>query len=369
MILTLTPNPTVDRVLFLRDFQLGATLRAEREVVTPSGKGVDASLVIAELGTDTVAIGLQAGHNGRLLTRLLNERGIRNEFVTAQGETRIALVLIDLAVNQQSTITVPTLQATPEHVSQLLALLEAHSQGAWGVICAGSLPLGVPSDTYVGLLRRAHSLGLTTLLDSSGAALREGIAGQPDILKVNLEEARSLDPTLQGDPMTLGDTVGLVEKLIPRLGQWARDAVIVSLGGLGAVAVTRTCNYFVRSPEVPWANRAGAGDALGAGVMLARSQGTDWPAALTLGIAAAASVVMNEGTAICKREQVAELVLQVEIMRSPSGSKVRWKPFELLATDLALLTGAAHPDRQAEPGLPTTSSLKRVRDPRLPWGL
>jgi len=346
MILTLTPNPTVDRVLFLRDFRLGAVLRAEREVVTPSGKGVDASLVIAELGTDTVAIGLQAGHNGRLLTRLLNERGIRNELITAQGETRTALVLVDLAANQQSTITVPTLRATQEHLSQLLALLEAHSQGAWGVICAGSLPLGIPSDTYAGLLRRARSLGLVTLLDSSGAALREGITGQPDILKVNLEEARSLDPTLPEDTETLGNTAGLVEKLIPRLGQWARDAVIVSLGGLGAVTVTRRYNYFVRSPEVPGVNRAGAGDALGAGVMLARSQGADWPTALTLGIAAAASVVMNEGTAICKREQVTELLPQVEVMRSPSGSEVHWEPFEPLAADLDFLPDAAYRDRE-----------------------
>ena len=49
MILTLTPNPTIDRVVFVRNFRLGAIVRGEREVVTPSGKGVDASLVLHEL--------------------------------------------------------------------------------------------------------------------------------------------------------------------------------------------------------------------------------------------------------------------------------------------------------------------------------
>ena len=116
MILTLTPNPTIDRVVFLRDFRLGAVLRAEREVVTPSGKGVDASLVIIELGMDTMAIGMSTGHNGSLLSRLLDERGIKCEFVAAQGETRTGLVLVDMSANQQSTISVPTLRATQEHV-------------------------------------------------------------------------------------------------------------------------------------------------------------------------------------------------------------------------------------------------------------
>ena len=49
MILTLTPNPTIDRVLFVRGFRTGAVVRAEREVVTPSGKGVGASLVISDV--------------------------------------------------------------------------------------------------------------------------------------------------------------------------------------------------------------------------------------------------------------------------------------------------------------------------------
>ena len=64
MILTLTPNPTIDRATFVRSFRLGTVVRAEREVVTPSGKGVDASLVIHELGGETVALGLNAGHTG-----------------------------------------------------------------------------------------------------------------------------------------------------------------------------------------------------------------------------------------------------------------------------------------------------------------
>jgi 1-phosphofructokinase family hexose kinase len=315
MILTVTPNPTIDRVVFVRDFRLGTTVRGEREVVTPSGKGVGASLVIHELGGETVAAGLNAGHTGRLLTDLLDERRIPHDFVPADGETRTAVVLVDLAVEQQSTITAPTLSATSEHLSQLLALLDRYAGRAWGVICAGRLPPGLPPDSYARLVRHARQRGLVTLLDSSGEPLRCGVAGLPHILKVNRHELRSLDSEMTGRQGGADDIAELAGRLAGRLGEWASDALIVTLGARGALAVTSEGCYHAQPPQVPVVNTAGAGDALSGGIVLARSQGADWPTALALGTAAAASVVMNEGTAICHREQVEELLPQVCVIQ------------------------------------------------------
>jgi fructose-1-phosphate kinase PfkB-like protein len=333
MILTLTPNPTIDRVVFVRDFRLGAVVRGEREIATPSGKGVDSSLVIHELGGDTVAAGLSAGLNGRLFAELLDRMGVPYDFVPAEGETRMALVLVDLAVGQQSTITAPTLRATDEHLAQLLALLDRYASPdphlhreaeplspsilvggqAWGVICGGSLPPGLPIDSYARLVRRARQLGLVTLLDSSGEPLRQGIASLPHILKVNRRELEALADVGRtcSDPYP-----PLAESLAARLGEWASDALIVTLGERGALAVTSQACYLSRPPKVPVVNTAGAGDALSAGLMLALSRGADWPEALSLGTAAAASVVMNEGTGICRRGQVEELLPQVQVVEN-----------------------------------------------------
>jgi 6-phosphofructokinase 2 len=107
----------------------------------------------------------------------------------------------------------------------------------------------------------------------------------------------------------------LALEMAVHLGQWASQAIVITLGSHGALAVTEAGHYAVHPPCVPVVNTAGAGDALDAGLMLARSRGEDWPAALALGTAAAASVVMNEGTAICRREQVEELLLRVRIDR------------------------------------------------------
>jgi 1-phosphofructokinase family hexose kinase len=315
MILTVTPDPTIDRAIFVRGFRLGTTVRGEREVVTPSGKGVGASLVIHELGGETVAAGLNAGHTGRLLTDLLDERRVPHDFVPAHGETRTAVVLVDLAVERQSTITAPTLIATSEHLSQLLALLDGYAGRAWGVICAGRLAPGLPPDSYARLVRRARRRGLVTLLDSSDEPLRLGLVGLPHILKVNRQELRALDSEMTGREGTSDDIAELAGRLVSRLGEWASDGLIVTLGARGALAVTSEGCYHAQPPQVAVVNTAGAGDALSGGIMLARSQGVDWSSALALGTAAAASVVMNEGTAICHRAQVQELLSQVQVIQ------------------------------------------------------
>jgi 1-phosphofructokinase family hexose kinase len=322
MILTLTPNPTIDRTIFVRDFRLGAIVRGERETVVPSGKGVDASLAIHELGGDTIVLGLKAGFTGDWHARLLDGQAIAHDLIAARGETRTAIVLVDVAAEDQSTISISTLSATPEHLPQLLALLDRYAGRTWGLICAGSLPPGLPLDSYAHILRHARQLGFTTLLDSSGESLRQGVIGLPHVLKVNQVELHALDPAMPGieegrekieHERTAADLAELAERLTGHLGQWASDALIVTLGRRGALAVTATGCYHAWPPQVPVVSTAGAGDALSGGIMLARSRGDGWPAALALGTAVAASVLMNEITAICHREQVEALLPEVNV--------------------------------------------------------
>jgi 1-phosphofructokinase family hexose kinase len=338
MILTVTPNPSIDRVFFVRNFRLGGIVRAEREEISPCGKGVIASMVIHELGGATTALGLKAGITGNLHANLLDDLGVKHDFIPAYGETRTLVVLVDLAVGRQSSISASTLTATSEHLTQLIDLMKRYTGQAWGVIFGGSLPPGFPADSYAHLVRCTREAGLITLLDSSGDALRQGVAGLPHILKINQEELNTLDPGLLNSkwhdseldfsgsdepdqhsdaatPHVPGDIIELTGKLSARFNKWASHALIVTLGKQGAVAVTTEGIYYAHPPAVPVINTAGAGDAVSGGVLLARSQGADWAAALTLGVAAAASVVMNEGSGICHRSQVEMLRSQLQVIQ------------------------------------------------------
>lgn len=309
MILTLTPNPTIDRVIFCRNFALDRVVRAEGEAITPCGKGVNASMALHELGGDTLVLGLRAGFTGSHHAYLLDEMGIKHELLPAEGETRTLVVLVDLAVGKQSSISASGLRARPEHLKQLAGRIEQHASGAWGLICGGSLPPGLPFDSHAHLLGHSRQMGLVTLLDSSGEPLRQGVTARPSILKINRHELADLDSVAPADAHDLAT------ELEQRLGTWASDAIIITLGAEGMVAATNEGVFWVKAIRVPVVNTAGAGDALSAGLMLARSRGEGWPTALALGTAAAASAVMSQGTGICRRDQVNELLDGVEMVR------------------------------------------------------
>jgi fructose-1-phosphate kinase PfkB-like protein len=107
----------------------------------------------------------------------------------------------------------------------------------------------------------------------------------------------------------------LTEGLVPQLGSWARQAIIVTLGQHGVLAVTTEGHFVARPPEVEAVNTAGAGDAVAGGLMLHRSRGKGWPSALRVGVAAAASVVSGRRTGVCRRDEVEALAPQVTIQR------------------------------------------------------
>jgi 1-phosphofructokinase family hexose kinase len=322
MILTITPNPTLDRAIFVRGFQLGGIVRAEREVLTPSGKGVDVSLVLHALGHPTLATGLQAGIHGRIARELLDARGVLHQFVEAEGETRHALVLIDLARGAQSTISAATLRADQRHLAALLGIMRERLPAAHYAVLAGSLPPGWPADAYRPLIRACRAAGVACLLDTSGAALSAALLGDadpnsgtmPDIVKVNLIEFLSLceagqqlrDARLQAE--SIGPLAQAAAQLRARLGL---EALIVTLGGRGAVVVSREQTWHATPPPVSVLNDAGAGDALAAGVVWTRAHGGGWAEALRLGTACAAAVVTTPGTAECDAQLVDRLYDQV----------------------------------------------------------
>lgn len=315
MILTVTANPTIDRVLFVRNFAMQDVVRAEREVVSPSGKGIDVSIILHVLGAPTLALALKAGHSGEMLAALLADQGVPCEWIAAEGETRIAALITDQATGRQSTILAHTLCAGPGHVDQLLARLAHHAPHSWGLVCAGSLPPGLPDRTFADLLAAGRDHGLVTMLDSSGAGLCGGVAGLPAILKVNARELGEL-AAQAGAPLPTwdGDLRPLATFLRDRLGCWARDALVVTLGKSGALAAAVDGCYHAPAPQVPVVSPAGAGDAVSAGVMLGLRRGGPWPEALRLGVAAAAAVVQNEGTAVCSAEEVAAMEPLVDVV-------------------------------------------------------
>ena len=64
MIYTVTFNPSLDYVVKVDNFAVGEINRTQVENIYPGGKGINVSLVLQNLGLQSVALGFTAGFSG-----------------------------------------------------------------------------------------------------------------------------------------------------------------------------------------------------------------------------------------------------------------------------------------------------------------
>ena len=94
MIYTLTFNPALDYIMRLPVLREGETNRAASTALQFGGKGINVSLVLAEMGVESVALGFVAGFTGEALSAHLAAVGVQTDFIPLpEGLTRINVKL------------------------------------------------------------------------------------------------------------------------------------------------------------------------------------------------------------------------------------------------------------------------------------
>ena len=82
------------------------------------------------------------------------------------------------------------------------------------------------------------------------------------------------------------------------------EAVVVSLGPQGALLVTADEEARIVPPTVKRQSTVGAGDSMVAAITLKRALGAGWLEAARYGVAAGTAATMNQGTELCRRQDV-----------------------------------------------------------------
>ncbi|MBW3356779.1 1-phosphofructokinase [Streptomyces microflavus] len=285
MILTVTPNPSLDRTYELPELVRGTVLRATADRVDPGGKGVNVSRAVAAAGHRTVAVAPMGGPEGALLARLLGEHGIEAAGVPVTGSTRINITLVE----PDSTLTKinaagPELSAA--EAEDVLEAVRTRAAAADWIACCGSLPRGLPPQWYAELVARSHRAGTRIALDTSGPALTAALREGPDVIKPNAQELAEA----VGRPLaTVGDALKAAEELRAR----GARSVLASLGADGQLLVEASGAYFATARVETVRSNVGAGDASLAGFLTAGGQG---PGALASAVAHGAAAVQLAGS-------------------------------------------------------------------------
>ncbi|EWC41134.1 1-phosphofructokinase [Pseudomonas stutzeri] len=304
-ILTVTLNPALDLTVQLPSLRLGEVNRSDSLQVHAAGKGLNVAQVLADLGHQLTVTGFLGEGNPQAFEQLFAARGFADAFVRVAGDTRSNLKLAE-ADGQVTDINGPGLQVSAAQRDALLARLERLAPAHDLVVVAGSLPRGVDCEWFVQLLQRLKQLGVRIALDTSGAALREGLTTKPWLIKPNeqeLGEARGLE--LNGSSALIAE--------VRRLQAGGIEHVVVSQGAEGVSWFAPGTALHARPPRVRVVSTVGAGDSLLAGMLHGLLEG--WPAQRTLAhaTAIAAQAVGQVGFGISDTARLAELEAAVRL--------------------------------------------------------
>ncbi|WP_217168717.1 1-phosphofructokinase, partial [Streptomyces sp. AC512_CC834] len=265
MILTVTPNPSLDRTYEVPSLDRGEVVRATGERVDPGGKGVNVSRAVTAAGQRTVAVLPLGGAPGALVADLLDAQGIEVAPVPIAGATRANIALAETdGVLTKINAPGPELSAAEREL--LLETVRRQSSGADWIACCGSLPRSLPLSWYADLVSRAHAAGVRIALDTSGPALLQALRERPDVVKPNAEELAEA----VGRPLaTVGDAVKAAEEL----RELGARSVLASLGADGQLLVDDAGTWFGSARVDAVRSNVGAGDSSLAGFLIAGGAG------------------------------------------------------------------------------------------------
>lgn len=319
MIATVTLNPSLDEWVEVPTLRVGVLHRARTFARYPGGKGINVSRVIHELGSRSIAYAFVGGGDGDMLRHALARLGIAGIFVPVRGTTRNNYKILTQRPRALTEVNTPGPRVGPADVRRLEQVLLRHGRRPSCVTLCGSLPPGAPADLYARWIRALRLRGVPVVLDTSGTALRRGVAARPFLIKPNRQEAEEL----------LGRRLRARAALIDAarsLVQRGADVVILSLGGDGALlaCAQERAVWWAHPPRVRVDSGVGAGDSLVAGFLVgwlgsARAAANRaarrerFLRALRLGVACGTATVMTPGTQLCHRADVRRLLPRVRI--------------------------------------------------------
>jgi 1-phosphofructokinase family hexose kinase len=315
VIICVSANPAMDRRLRLESIAVGGVNRAASVEPFPGGKAAHVAMVARTLAAPVTWVGFLGGAAGEECESGLSALGIPLTVVRTQSDTRMNLEIIA----QDGTVT-EILEAgggvTEGEVERLLSACRdifAESTEGSQVALSGSLPPGAPADFYAELIRLAHVYGCRVLLDTSGEALRQGLAAAPDLVKSNREEAG----TFAGHPVSGATAAAEVAQEMIAAG--ARS-VAVSLGVEGIIwgNSSDSAILFSQPPKVAVRSTVGCGDAALAGFAVAHARGLSEEDTLCLAVACGTANCLAESPGLVDRFQVERIMQDVSVRQLPA---------------------------------------------------
>jgi tagatose 6-phosphate kinase len=317
VILVVALNPALDVTHHVPDVDWAGVNRPAVIQARAGGKGLNVARTLRALGAEVQVRGFAGGVTGEQVVCELARLGVPASLTRIGGETRRTFAVVDTARGSTALFNEPGPPIGQDEYADFCVGYEKSLAGCGAVVLSGSLPPGLPPETYAELVAMATAAGVPAVLDAHGEALLRGAAARPAIVKPNLAEleafaGRSLSTASGADK----DAVALAAQELRAAGP---QAVVVTLGADGLWAVTADGSWQAVPPADVRGNPTGAGDAVAAGLVHGLVLGRPWEERLRHAVALGAASVAAPVAGEFSPADYAEALAGVRVNRGEAG--------------------------------------------------
>lgn len=300
MIYSVTFNPSLDYIMNVDKFSVGKVNRSKKEEIYAGGKGINVSIVLKNLGIDSVALGFVAGFTGKNILKIINDYGCNTDFIhLKEGLSRINVKLkgpIESEINGNGP------DIDKESLEELFTKLEKLQDNDI-LVLAGSIPSSLPEDIYEKIMQRLQDKNIKIVVDATKDLLVNVLKYKPFFVKPNNHE---LGEIFNRELKTDEEIVECAKKL----QEMGAENVLISMAGDGAILVGSDGNVYKSDvPKGKLINSVGAGDSMVAGFITGYLKNNNLEEALKMGVATGSASAFSEYLAT--RDTVEELLKQL----------------------------------------------------------
>ncbi len=307
MIVTVTLNPAVDEEYIVPNFRPGSWFRASKIVRSPGGKGINISLMLSQLGYESIAMGFLAGFNGEYIREYMRRSRIITNFVHIKGETRTNVYIVDEIGGIETGISEPGPYVDERSIKRFMRNYERMLARAAIVFIGGSIPPGVPQDIYAELIDRAKQRGVPTVIDASGACFRYALEKGPYVAKVD----HRFMVELEGVPF---DSLDHLLEVLEKVRSYGVGIAIISYRMYGDIFLTPEGAYLAEAERFKRKRSLfGSADALMTGVLVGYIEKMSIEEMIRFAMACALEDTLHLEKGITSREKVEELLDEINI--------------------------------------------------------
>ncbi len=294
MIYTLTFNPAIDYIAEVNNLKMNEINRAMSEKILAGGKGINVSVVLNNLGIESIALGFIAGFTGMEIRRRVEEFGVKTDFVYIPD--KFSRINVKLQTSESGTILEETAingegpKIAEQEINELMKKLDKIEKDDF-IVISGSVSRNMKNDIYEKICSNINQKGAKIIVDTTGKHLINVLKYKPFLIKPNKKE---LEEIFEKEIHTDEEVITYAKKL----QEMGAENVLISMDRQGAILINKDKKVlYSKAPKGKLVNSVGSGDSMVAGFLAGFMLYSDYEKALKMGIAAGSASAFSENLA------------------------------------------------------------------------